>query len=186
MWTENTGRLVDLGETALHPIVLLTHLIGSQVAVEIERVTTGVYEPRRQELRSMGFTLSPTAVTVEGRAEGTKVRIEVSKYCEPADHRRSMFATYDSARLTADFDARTLLIADLSGRPLLALRVPVTIRNYGVLMTLFRRQLIRAPHTGRVDDLDNQLRALELWAEICERAVDSKPVSYGGDPSSSC
>ena len=108
------------------------------------------------------------------------MHIVVAKYCEPADHRRSMLARYDSGTLTADFDAHTLLIADRSDRTLLALRVPVTTPNYGVLMTLFRRQLMRAPHTGRVDDLDNQLRALELWAEICERAVASRPYRYGG------
>jgi predicted dehydrogenase len=180
VWTENTGRLLDLGETAIHPIVLLTHLIGTRTPLEIDAITTGIYEPRRKELELINATLSPTSVRVQARAQDVPIAFEVTKYCRTAEHRRTLVAMYENATLTADFDSRTLVVMDGSGRISLALRVLDAIPKYGVLMTLFRQQLLRAPQTGRVDDLDNQLRAIELWTGICEDGLVGAPISYGG------
>lgn len=165
LWTEDSGKLADLGELAIHPLVLLAHLIeGDPLLSELDTCKTGIYEPRRAELARQGVALSPTSISFTAKSHDIGIYCTVAKYAE--SEIRDLLAQYEAGTMSVDFDRRELRIEQPGLTPV-SVQVKPSIPNYGVLMGLFR-SFILDPEAGvRVTDLDEQLRALEAWHEIC-------------------
>jgi predicted dehydrogenase len=176
LWTEDTGRLITFGETAVHPLSILCHVLTSPDDLETDEVSVGVYEPRRIELAARSLVMTPSFLDLRGHSGATRVRMTVGKYIRPDLTHRGLKATYANGEISCDFDSRSLQM--LSGRRNLHLAIQSGRANYEVMLDLFHRFVTHGWGIGRFDDLDVQLHALRIWDDICVYAIPSPVRPY--------
>lgn len=188
-WPPSFSRLIEL---AVHPIQLVLMMLGDDSNpvprdVKLGRCAWRDLEVQRLLENEIGADgqwehIGPTYCDISGSASGRDFSVRVGKYLPDNLAARRLFATFENGELCMDFDSRILRVkcdglSDLS--------ISVNHRwktRYTTQLALFRYALLAEFSQGRIDLLEDQLRAINWWEKELgpvarnEAVIEYRPV----------
>jgi hypothetical protein len=172
-WTESSGSLADLGETALHPLMVAGHVLPLECRdLAWKDIRVGHFGPRRNELASAGRAMSPSFLSAVALSPcGASLRIRVGKYIHPTQLLRGGIAQFEGGTVVFDFDAESCTVLLGDGEVAWTASTLEPTAKYTTQMGLALDWIHSARSPRAFDDLATQYWALDEWFRLVDAST---------------